>query len=92
MSETINIEKYVEALNNILGADSAYFKGDSDVDALVELINMVAQLELKATELAKYAEKLEADKKELIKAIGNNTQQASEVTIEEISTTKIETV
>jgi hypothetical protein len=41
MINTIDFEKYVEALNNILGADNAYFQGDKDVDAIVELINIV---------------------------------------------------
>ena len=37
---TIDLEKYIEALNNILGADNAYFRGDKDVDAIVELIGI----------------------------------------------------
>ena len=36
--ETINIEKYSEALNNLIGVDSAYYKGDKDVDAIVEVM------------------------------------------------------
>lgn len=36
--ETINIEKYANALNNLIGVDSAYLRGDKDVDAIVELI------------------------------------------------------
>lgn len=36
--KTINAEKYIEALNNLIGADHAYYQGDKDVDALVELI------------------------------------------------------
>lgn len=40
MKDTFNAEKYIEALNNMLGVDSAYFQGDKDVDALVELIKI----------------------------------------------------
>lgn len=40
MTDKIDLEKYVEALNNILGADNAYFRGDKDVDAIVELISI----------------------------------------------------
>lgn len=36
--KTFNIEKYINALNDILGVDHAYFSGDEKVDALVELI------------------------------------------------------
>jgi exonuclease III len=41
----IDIEKYAEALNNLIGADSAYFKGDKDVDAIVELIVLAKKME-----------------------------------------------
>lgn len=43
MSE-LNIEKYIEALNNILGIDSAYLAGDKDVDAIVECIVKLKEL------------------------------------------------
>ena len=41
----INIEKYAEALNNLIGADSAYFGGDKDVDAVVEIITLAKRME-----------------------------------------------
>ena len=34
----MDIEKYIEALNNLLGTDHAYYQGDKNVGALVELI------------------------------------------------------
>ena len=41
---TFNIEKYIEALNNLLGVDHAYFGGDENVDALAELIVTAKEL------------------------------------------------
>lgn len=41
----IDIEKYAEALNNLIGVDSAYFKGDKDVDAIVEVITLAKKYE-----------------------------------------------
>lgn len=51
--KTFNIEKYINALNDILGVDHAYFSGDEKVDALVELI-------VTAKNLAEENEKLKA--------------------------------
>lgn len=51
--ETINIEKYAEALNNLIGVDSAYFQGDKDVDAIVEVIVAAKKLENRVKELEK---------------------------------------
>ena len=50
--ETINIEKYAEALNNLVGMDIGYL-GDSDenVNAIVEVINAAIALEKKVREL-----------------------------------------
>ena len=36
--DIFDIKKYIEALNNILGVDHAYFNGDENVEAIVELI------------------------------------------------------
>ena len=58
--ETINIEKYAEALNNLIGVDSAYMAGDKDVDAIVEVIVAAKKLENRVKEL-------EAEKDVLIK-------------------------
>ena len=58
--ETINIEKYAEALNNLVGMDSAYFQGDKNVDAIVEVIVAAKKLENRVKEL-------EAEKDALIK-------------------------
>ena len=41
----INVDKYIEALNNILGVDNAYFNGDKDVDAIVEVITHAKKME-----------------------------------------------
>ena len=42
---TIDIAKYAEALNRLIGADSAYFSGDKDVDAIVEVITLAKKME-----------------------------------------------
>lgn len=42
---TIDIEKYAKALNNLIGVDNAYLKGDKDVDAIVEIIVMAKKME-----------------------------------------------
>lgn len=42
---TIDIKKYAEALNNLIGVDSAYLKGDNDVDAIVEIITLAKKME-----------------------------------------------
>ena len=41
----IDINKYAEALNNLIGVDSAYFNGDKDVDAIVEIITVAKKME-----------------------------------------------
>ena len=59
--ETINIEKYANALNELIGIDSAYL-GDSDknVNAIIEVIVAAKKLENRVKEL-------EAEKDALIK-------------------------
>lgn len=37
---TVDVEKYDRALSNLVGADNAYFQGDEDVDAIVEVIRL----------------------------------------------------
>jgi hypothetical protein len=56
--ETINIEKYANALNNLIGVDSAYLAGDKDVDAIVELIVAAKKLENRVKELTEENEEL----------------------------------
>ena len=56
--ETINIEKYAEALNNLIGVDSAYFQGDENVDAIVEVIMAAKKLENRVKELEEEKEAL----------------------------------
>lgn len=60
--KTFNAEKYIEALNSLLGADHAYYQGDKDRDAIVELIVIVNEL----------AEENEALRKQLATLEGNN--------------------
>lgn len=55
--ETINIEKYAHALNNLIGVDSAYLAGDKDVDDIVEVIVAAKKLENRVKELTKEAER-----------------------------------
>ena len=59
--ETINIEKYAEALNNLIGVDSAYMAGDKDVDAIVEVIVAAKKLENKIKALTEENERLRTD-------------------------------
>ena len=61
--ETINIEKYANALNELIGIDSAYL-GDSDenVNAIVEVIRAAKALENRVRELAEENERLKAQK------------------------------
>lgn len=56
--ETINIEKYAKALNELIGVDSAYMAGDKDVDAIVELIVAAKKLENRVKKLTEENEKL----------------------------------
>lgn len=58
MSETINVEKYINALNNLLGSDNAYYAGDPDVDAIVEVIVANKKLEERVKELEAELDKL----------------------------------
>ena len=55
--ETINIEKYAHALNNLIGVDSAYMAGDKDVDAIVEVIVAAKKLENRVKELTEESQK-----------------------------------
>ena len=57
--ETINIEKYAEALNNLIGIDIGYL-GDSDenVNAIVEVINVAKALENRVKELEEENERI----------------------------------
>lgn len=49
----MNIEKYIEALNNLLGTDCMYYQGDKDVEVILEVI-------VAAKELSEENEKLRA--------------------------------
>lgn len=40
-----NAQKYIDALDHILGSDNAYYQGDKDVDTIVELIGMAKAYE-----------------------------------------------
>ena len=57
--ETINIEKYANALNELIGIDSAYL-GDSDknVNAIIEVIVAAKKLENRVKELKAEKDKL----------------------------------
>lgn len=65
--ETINIEKYAKALNNLIGIDSAYMTGDKDVDTIVEVIVAAKKLENRVKELEvenkKWQERLDREAK-----------------------------
>ena len=73
--ETINIEKYAEALNNLIGVDSAYMAGDKNVDAIAEVIVAAKKLENRVKELAEENERLQ----DLI----TETQQYNEAWVED---------
>ena len=50
--ETINIEKYAEALNNLVGMDIGYLgESDENVNAIVEVIKAAKALEQRVEEL-----------------------------------------
>lgn len=64
--KTFNIDKYVKALDNLLGVDHAYYYGDKDVDAIIELIMTAKNLAeenkvLRNTLLVLQGEKLTED-------------------------------
>lgn len=61
----MNIEKYIEALNSLLGADNAYYQGDKDRDAIVELIVMAKGLAEENAALRKELESLEEKNDEI---------------------------
>ena len=70
----MNIEKYIEALNNLLGVDCIYYQGDKDVEAIIEII-------LTARDLAKENELLKAQVSELssVNEVAEEIQQNPEV-------------
>lgn len=56
---TINIEKYAEALNNLVGMDIGYLgNSDENVNAIVEAINMAIAFEKKIRKLTEENEML----------------------------------
>lgn len=66
--ETINIEKYAEALNNLVGMDIGYLcESDEDVNTIVELIRAAKALENRVKELEadnkKWQERLDREAK-----------------------------
>ena len=57
--ETINIEKYAHALNELIGIDSAYLcDSDENVNAIIEVIVAAKKLEKRVKELAEENEYL----------------------------------
>lgn len=70
---TINIEKYAEALNNLIGVDSAYFQGDKDVDAILELIVAAKKLENRVKELEAEKNNIAED---VLNALENRIKEA----------------
>lgn len=63
--KTFNAEKYIEALNNLLGSDNAYYQGDKDRDAIVELIVIAKELAEENAALRKELESLEEKNDEI---------------------------
>ena len=58
--ETINIEKYAHALNELIGIDSAYLcDSDENVNAIIEVIVAAKKLEKRVKELEKEKSDLE---------------------------------
>ncbi len=41
----LDVQKYIDALDNILGVDHAYYMGDKDVEAIMEIIRMAKNYE-----------------------------------------------
>ena len=67
-----NVQKYIDALDKLIGADHAYYSGDPDVEAIIEIIKIAKDYEtiigrLQAeNRLQKYFAKLVQRQKELI--------------------------
>ena len=70
----VDIKKYAEALNNLIGVDSAYLKGDNDVDAIVEIITLAKKMEntinRQKAEIAVFKNNLEA----MVKTMRNSAK------------------
>ena len=96
--ETINIEKYANALNNLIGVDSAYMAGDKSVDAIVELIVAAKKLENRVKELTEENGKLKAEDnkwRRLVEVLNqNNAELETELaqTYDLLEETKADTV
>ena len=41
----IDVQKYIDALDNLIGQDHAYYAGDENVDAIVEIIKIAKNYE-----------------------------------------------
>ena len=77
--ETINIEKYAEALNNLVGMDIGYLgESDENVNAIVEVIVAAKKLENRVKEL-------EAEKDALIKNYAQCMKDYARDAFDEIS-------
>lgn len=81
--ETINIEKYAEALNALVGMDIAYLGGsDENVNAIVEVIvaakaleNRVKELEAERDAIIKnYAQYIKNYAKDIFDDISNDSE------------------
>ena len=81
----MNIEKYIDALDNLLGVDNAYFRGDSNVDAIVELIKIANGQQAEIERLTSKLEKREAELDRL-------TIYFDEAVVKKLETTKAEAV
>lgn len=82
--ETIHIEKYAHALNELIGIDSTYIAGDKNVDAIVELIVAAKKLENRIKELSDANDKLYNDNERLRAIIAEGVKLAKEELIEQI--------
>lgn len=76
--ETIDIKKYANALNELIGIDSAYMAGDKSVDAIVEVIVAAKKLENKVKELTEQLEQEQSWANSMIDNLRDDIKELTE--------------
>jgi F0F1-type ATP synthase membrane subunit b/b' len=76
--ETIDIKKYANALNELIGIDSAYMAGDKSVDAIVEVIVAAKKLEKKVKELTEQLEQEQSWANSMIDNLRDDIKELTE--------------
>lgn len=76
--ETIDVKKYANALNKLIGVDSAYMAGDKSVDAIVEVIVAAKKLENKVKELTDQLEQEQSWANSMIDNLRDDIKELTE--------------